>query len=118
MPGIGEITLRALGRAAVGTAIRLAALHHAAVVAVDLEAVGLEGVSLAAAAHRRIVGLHQRLEPFAAIDRRFVPLPDIASRHLRGRPQERRQDQQSKDDAEDRQYIAYNIMNSSGDNIS
>jgi hypothetical protein len=111
MPGIGEITLRALGRAAVGTAIRLAALHHAAVVAVDLEAV-------AAAAHRGIVGLHQRLEPFAAIDRRFVPLPDIASPHLRGRPQERRQDQQSKDDAEDRQYIAYNIMNSSGDNIS
>jgi hypothetical protein len=45
-------------------------------------------------------------------------LPDIASRHLRGRPQERRKDQQSKDDAEDRQYIAYNIMNSSGDSIS
>ena len=47
-------------------------------IALDLEGVGLEGVSLAAAGNRRVVGLHEGLEPLAGRGGLIGPLAVVA----------------------------------------
>jgi hypothetical protein len=48
----------------------------------DLEHIGLEAVGLAAAAHREIAQLHQRLQPLADFGGGLGPLPIVGRRRM------------------------------------